>query len=115
MSAFPGSPKYLRAGIVVADSTSLAIQRVIALQYNPDSLTRTLQIRTATGESGDRLEALRLTGPPVEVLKLDAELDATDQLEFPHQYPFSGTTGSPSAISRSRDLDLSLERANTGR
>jgi len=28
-----------------------------------------------------------LTGPPVESIKLDAEIDATDQLEFPDQNP----------------------------
>jgi hypothetical protein len=32
-------------------------------------------------EGGDRSEALRLTGPAVETIKLEAELDATDQLE----------------------------------
>src|SRR4029078_3916905 len=32
-------------------------------------------------------EALRLTGPPVETLKIDAEIDATDQLEIPDQNP----------------------------
>jgi hypothetical protein len=37
------------------------------------------------GESGDRSEALRLKGPAVETIKLDAEIDATDQLEFPDQ------------------------------
>ena len=36
-------------------------------------------------EGGDRSEALRLTGPPVETIKLEAEIDATDQLEFPDQ------------------------------
>ena len=35
------------------------------------------------GEGGNRSEALRLTGPPVETLKLETEIDATDQLEFP--------------------------------
>jgi hypothetical protein len=88
-SGFPGSPRLLRAGIVVADSTTLAVQRVISMQYNPDSLTRSLQIRSATGEAGDRLDALRLTGPPVETIKLDAELDATDQLESPNQNPLA--------------------------
>jgi hypothetical protein len=83
MTAFPGAPRLLRAGIVVADQSTLAIQRVIAMQYNPDSLSRSLQIRGATGDSGDRLDALRLTGPPVETIKLDAELDATDQMEKP--------------------------------
>lgn len=87
MSAFPGAPKLLRAGLVVADQNTLAIQRVIPMQYNPDSLNRTLQIRGATGDAGDRLDALRLTGPPVETIKLDAEIDATDQLESPTQNP----------------------------
>src|SRR5205823_915706 len=32
-------------------------------------------------------EAMRLKGPPVETIKPDAELDATDQLEFPDQNP----------------------------
>jgi len=43
-----------------------------------------LQVQ-GTGESGDRSEALRLKGPAVETIKLDAEIDATDQLEFPEQ------------------------------
>lgn len=84
---FPRSPNVKRGGIVVVDSSSLAIQRVIALQYNPDSLTRSLQVRATSTEAGDRLDALRLTGPPVETIKLDAELDLTDQLEFPTQNP----------------------------
>ncbi|ADW69490.1 hypothetical protein [Granulicella tundricola] len=84
---FPGSPRLLRAGLVVVDSSTLAIQRSIALQYNPDSLSRSLAVRGATGDSGDRLDALRLTGPPVETLKLDAELDATDELETPSKFP----------------------------
>jgi len=85
MSAFPGSPRLLRAGIVQADPQTLVVQSTIALQYNPDSLSRTLQVRGVTAEGGDRLDALRLTGPPAENIKLDAEIDATDQLEFPDQ------------------------------
>jgi len=87
MIGFPGSPNVKRAGIVVVDSTTLAVQRIIALQYNPDSFSRSLQVRATATEAGDRLDALRLTGPPVETLKLDAELDLTDQLEFPDQNP----------------------------
>ena len=60
--------------------------RIIALQYNPDNLSRTLQVQGFGGEGGDRLEALRLKGPPVETIKLEAEIDATDQLEFPNTY-----------------------------
>jgi hypothetical protein len=87
MSAFPGTPRLLRAGIVQADQNTLVVQSVIALQYNPDSLSRTLQVRSTTAEGGDRLDALRLTGPPLETIKLEAEIDATDQLEFADQNP----------------------------
>ena len=38
-------------------------------------------------ESGDRLESLRYKGPPVESIKLEAEIDATDQLEDPDNNP----------------------------
>jgi len=86
MTAFPGSPRILKGGIVLLDPNSFAVlpNGIIVLQYNPDTLTRTLKIKGAT-EGGDRSEALRLTGPPVETIKLDAEIDATDQLELPDQ------------------------------
>jgi hypothetical protein len=61
---------------------------VIALQYNPSSLSRSLQIQsTPGGQDGVRVDALRLRGPAIETIKLEAELDATDQLEFPNQNP----------------------------
>jgi hypothetical protein len=83
MSTFPGSPRTLQGGLVLVDPESGVVLRVIVLQYNPDTLTRTLQVKGIPAEAGDRLEALRLTGPPAETIKLDAEIDATDQLEFP--------------------------------
>jgi len=39
-----------------------------------------LQVKGVGSEGGDRSQALRLKGPPTETLKLDAEIDATDQL-----------------------------------
>jgi len=86
VSSFPGSPRVLKGGIVLLDPDSFAVlpNGVIVLQYNPDTLTRTLKIKGAE-EGGDRSEALRLTGPPVETIKLEAEIDATDQLEVPDQ------------------------------
>jgi hypothetical protein len=82
-TTFPGTPKTVQGGIVLLDPGSGAVLRVIVLQYNPDSLTRSLQAQGVAGEGGDRLDALRLKGPPVETIKLDAEIDATDQLERP--------------------------------
>lgn len=86
MTGFPNSPRLLKGGIVLLDPNTAAVQRIIVLQYNPDSLSRTLQPQ-AIKESGDRSEALRLTGPPVETIKVEAEIDATDQLELPDQNP----------------------------
>ncbi len=86
MSAFPGSPRLVKGGLVLIDPTSGAVQRVIVLQYNPDTLTRTLQVQ-GVAPGGDRSEALRLKGPPIETIKVDAEIDATDQLESPDQNP----------------------------
>ncbi|HEV3166195.1 MAG TPA: hypothetical protein VGZ22_19375 [Isosphaeraceae bacterium] len=83
MTTFPGSPRLLKGGIVLIDPDTTVVQRIIVLQYNPDTLTRTLQVKGAGPEGGDRTEALRLKGPPTETIKVDAEIDATDQLEFP--------------------------------
>lgn len=80
MSAFPGSPRLIKGAIVGVDIFN-PLASVIIFQYNPDTLSRTLQAQTAGGESGDRSEALRLKGPPIETIKLDIEIDATDQLE----------------------------------
>lgn len=86
MTTFPGSPKLIKGGIVLLNPGTSAVQRIIALQYNSDTLTRSFQIQGAGGGSGDHSEALRLKGPPVETIKLDAEIDAADQLEFPDQH-----------------------------
>jgi hypothetical protein len=81
MSTFPNSPKLLKGGLVLINPETAMVQRIIALQYNPDSLSRTLQIK-GVGAEGDRSEVLRLKGPPVETIKVEAEIDGTDQLEF---------------------------------
>jgi hypothetical protein len=81
MTTFPNSPKLIKGGIVLIEPMTSSVRRIIALQYNPDTISRTLQVQGAGQKSGDRSEALRLKGPPVETIKLDAEMDATDQLE----------------------------------
>lgn len=92
MSGFPGSPRVVKGGLVLVEPVTGLVTRVIALQYNPDSLSRTLQVQ-GTGEGGGRSEALRLKGPPIETIKLDAEIDATDQLEFPDRNPIATSVG----------------------
>ena len=94
MTGFPNSPRLVKGGLVLMDIDTSVVQGVIALQYNPDSLSRTLQIQAMQGgQDGVRVDALRLRGPAVETIKLEAELDATDQLEFPNQFPNAAQFG----------------------
>jgi hypothetical protein len=112
---------------VLLDPDSFAVlpNGVIVMQYNPDTLTRTLKIK-GIQEGGDRSEALRLTGPPEESIKLEAEVDAADQLEKPDQnqatvqygvapqlaaletlvYPASATLQSNFALSQQGALEI---------
>jgi hypothetical protein len=85
MTTFPNSPKVVKASLVLIDPKSAAVRRIITLQYNPDSLSRSFQVQAVDGEGNNRSHAMRLKGPPVESYKLDAEIDAADQLEFPQQ------------------------------
>jgi hypothetical protein len=94
MSTSPISPRLVKGGIVTLDPDTSVVQGVIALQYNPDSLSRSLQIQsTPGGQDGVRVDALRLRGPAIETIKVEAELDATDQLEFPNQNPIAAKYG----------------------
>jgi hypothetical protein len=79
MTTFPGSPRVLKGALVSVDPL-VPIPNVIIFQYNPDTLTRTLKPRVA-GAGAARAEAQLLTGPPEETIKVDVEIDATDQLE----------------------------------
>jgi hypothetical protein len=92
MPASPISPRLVKGGIVQVDPTTGSVLRIISLQYNPDSLSRTLAVQ-GMSEGADRSEALRLKGPPVETLKVEAEIDATDPLEFPDQNGSAVQTG----------------------
>jgi hypothetical protein len=88
MPGSPLSPRLVKGGIVTLDPDTSIVTGVIALQYNPDTLTRSMQIQsTPAGQDGARTDALRLRGPAIETIKVEAELDATDQLEFPSQNP----------------------------
>ncbi len=66
---------------MLIDAGSGKALRIVSLQYNPDTLTRSLQIKGVGGDSSEFSESMRLKGPPVESIKLEAEIDATDKLE----------------------------------
>ncbi|MER7984045.1 hypothetical protein ABTY53_00350 [Streptomyces noursei] len=89
MTRYADIPKPIRSGIVVVDPDLGIPQRIIVLQFNPDTLERQVAPQAAGGEGdgggggsgGDRNEALRLKGPAQETWKFTAEIDATDQLD----------------------------------
>ncbi len=73
------SPLLQKGALLTFDAnTGVPINRIM-LQYNPETLTRTLKPQTV-GDLPDRTEILRLKGPPIETIKCDVEIDATDQL-----------------------------------
>jgi hypothetical protein len=79
MTTFPGSPRVVKGAVIGLDLFN-PLASIVVFQYNPDTVTRTLQAQAA-GEGGARSEVTRLKGAPVETIKLDVEIDATDQLE----------------------------------
>jgi hypothetical protein len=88
------SPKLVKGGLVVLAPGAGPVQRTIALQYNPETLSRSYQVQGVGGDGGgERAQPFRLKGPAIETIKLDAEIDATDQLEFPQNNPDVGTYG----------------------
>lgn len=79
MTTFPGSPRLQKGAIVGMDPLN-PVASVIIFQYNPDTLTRTLRAQTPR-EGSERSEPLRINGAPEETIKLEVEIDGTDQLE----------------------------------
>jgi hypothetical protein len=82
MSTFPKSPRIVKGGIVLADARSGDALTMISLQYNPKTLQRGYEPQAF----GDGTEPLRLKGPAVETLTIEADIDAADFLEFPEQH-----------------------------
>ncbi|MFH2102457.1 MAG: hypothetical protein ABIJ39_03770 [Chloroflexota bacterium] len=80
MTSSPISPRLIKGAIIGIDVAN-PVASIAIFQYNPDTLTRNLQAQTSGGESGSRSEPQRLKGPPIENIRLDVEIDATDQLE----------------------------------
>jgi hypothetical protein len=87
MSGLTRSPRLLKGAIVGIDLFN-PVASVVIFQYNPDTVTRTIAPQ-ASGDNADRGEALRLKGPPQETIKIDVEIDASDQLE---EVKVTGTT-----------------------
>jgi hypothetical protein len=73
------SPRLQKGAILSLDPTLGIPLGLIKLQYNPETITRSLKPQTV-GDQPDRTEIQRLTGPPIETISCTVEIDATDQL-----------------------------------
>lgn len=123
MTTSPNSPKLLKGGIVVLEPGGTTVQRVISLQYNPDTLTRSLTPQWYAGQQeADGEKRMRFKGPAQETFKLEAEIDATDHLEFPSQFSTAVELGIHPQLAAletliyptSRELIDQNDRANAG-
>ena len=81
-SEFPRSPRVMKGGLVAYRLPSTQ-PLVIAFQYNPDEVSRSLQSPGAAG-GGGRGETNRVNGPPQETLTFSVEIDAADHWKLPH-------------------------------
>jgi hypothetical protein len=91
------SPLLRKGAILTLDPTLGVPLGRIMLQYNPETITRSLKPQSV-GDEPDRTEILRLKGPPIETIKCEIEIDATDQL----------ADGDPTALSLGIQPQLSM-------
>jgi hypothetical protein len=100
-SGYPRSPKLLRGAIVQFSAPMLVpIPNVIIFQYNPESLSRTLdpyQLPDSKASGPDKAvtdaPSTSQPKPPVEKFTLSLQLDASDALEVPDQHPVAVVSG----------------------
>jgi hypothetical protein len=79
MTGLPSSPKLRKAALVVMELLDPSSSAIV-FQYNPETVTRTLQPQFMAEGAGDTTDYARLKGAPVETMRLDIEIDATDYL-----------------------------------
>jgi hypothetical protein len=79
MTTFPRSPRLVKGAIVAVDPFRPP-PTVIAFQYNPKIMTRSLKSQIGSA-GGSRTEVLRLKGPPKETINIDVMINAANQLE----------------------------------
>jgi hypothetical protein len=80
MPTYPTGPRLLK-GAIVAISDDSPQPRTVMLQYNPETVKRSLQAQTAGGDQGQRSQIVRFIGAPVETFDLEVSIDVIDQLE----------------------------------
>src|SRR5918996_3304282 len=73
MTTYQRGPQLLKGALVSVDPKELP-PKVVAFQFNPETLTRNLQPQTAGDEPRERTGAVRFVGAPVETLSVEIEI-----------------------------------------
>lgn len=101
-NGFSRSPKLLKGALIEFSERILGpIPNIIVFQYNPETMTRSLEVwqpPSASGQSPDSSSTAQPQDPP-ETFTLDLLLDATDALEEPGSHPVAVISGVADRIS----------------
>lgn len=92
MTNFPGSSRLLKSGIVLIEADTSAVLRITTLQYNFDTLSRTV-VPKGIKESDDHSKTLRLTRSTVQVGNNRLRPDAIDEILRRHRRVIQSTFG----------------------
>jgi hypothetical protein len=97
-TGYSRSPKLLKGALIEFSERFIGpIPNVIIFQYNPEMMTRTLEVwsQSAGGESGAANNTSHTAQPfdPPETFTLALELDAADALEKPESHPVAFISG----------------------
>lgn len=101
-TGYSRSPKLLKGALIEFSERFIGpIPNIIVFQYNPETMTRTLEVwsqsgaGTAGGESGASNDTSHTAQPfdPPESFTLALELDAADALENPSEQPVAFISG----------------------
>jgi hypothetical protein len=97
LSNFPRSPKIIKGALVAIKSDSRELisdkNSIFVFQYNPEKLTREISYPNNEDTIAYLRRPKNVPEGPIETIHLTLELDTTDQLEKPEQYPHTVENG----------------------
>ena len=102
MSFSPRAPRTLKGGLVLMDADGKALLRTVAFQYNPDSLSRTLQARIVTQNPRKKLKKDMYVTATVRAAAVQNVLTVPDDaiLRDTENEPFVYVQSAPTEFSR---------------
>jgi hypothetical protein len=95
-SGYSRSPRLIKGALIEFSERFLGpIPNVIVFQYNPEKMTRNLEVWQPPSSPGQSTSTASTAQPqdPPETFTLDLELDATDSLELPDSHPVAAVFG----------------------